>query len=103
MNVEEEWLSLVEDMVGIPDVSATKMFGSPSLRTGRKMFAIFWREQLIIKLPDERKADVLDTGGRPFEPMEGRKMGDWVIAGPEHDWFELARESKEYVEALERG
>ena len=33
------------------DVTRGTMFGSKGLRTGTKFFAIWWHDQLVVKLP----------------------------------------------------
>ena len=57
------------------------MFGSKGLRTGTKFFAIWWHEQLVVKLPPARLTELVEAGdGQPFEPMEGRRMNGWIVA-----------------------
>jgi TfoX/Sxy family transcriptional regulator of competence genes len=61
------WEDLVERTEGGPVTRGT-MFGSQGLRTGTKYFAIWWHEQLVVKLPADRLREVVAGGqGRPFE------------------------------------
>ena len=47
---DDPWMHLVERTEGGP-VTRGKMFGSEGLRTGTKYFAIWWHDQLVVKLP----------------------------------------------------
>ena len=68
------------------------MFGSAGLRTGTKFFAIWWHEQLVVKLPPARLTELVDAGeGQPFEPMEGRRMNGWILLGDSADWRPAGR------------
>ena len=57
----ERWQDLVEQSVGGP-VSEGTMFGSKGLRTGKKFFAVWWHEQLVLKLPPERSRELVEVG-----------------------------------------
>ena len=95
----ERWEDLVEESVGGP-VSAGQMFGSKGLRTGRKFFAIWWQENLVLKLPQHRIDGMVAAGdGHPFAPMEGRVMGGWVVLNEAADWPALAADARAHVAA----
>ena len=97
--VDERWGELVAAAEGGP-VTRGQMFGSQGLRTGKKYFAIWWHEQLVVKLPAERLQELAAAGdGEPFEPMPGRAMNGWLVAGPSVDWSTLADEARAHVEA----
>jgi len=96
------WRELVEGAEGGP-VSRGSMFGSQGLRTGRKFFAVWWHEQLVLKLPPERLRELVDGGSaRPFEPMAGRAMNGWVVVDPSADWPALVEEARSFVETQGR-
>jgi TfoX/Sxy family transcriptional regulator of competence genes len=96
---EGRWLELVEGAEGGP-VSRGSMFGSQGLRTGRKFFAIWWHEQLVVKLPQSRRDELVGAGAaEPFEPMPGRAMNGWVVVSPSAEWTALTAEARAYVEA----
>ena len=81
-------------------VSRGSMFGSQGLRTGRKFFAIWWHERLVLKLPPERQQALVAAGdAEPFEPMEGRPMNGWVVVSPSADWPRLVEQARAHVEA----
>ena len=63
------WEELVAGAEG-GGVSRGSMFGSQGLRTGKKFFAIWWHEQLVLKLPPTRQESLVAAGQAvPFEPM----------------------------------
>jgi TfoX/Sxy family transcriptional regulator of competence genes len=98
-----DWEELVAGAEGGP-VSRGSMFGSQGLRTGRKFFAIWWNDKLVLKLPAERQQELLD-GDRavPFEPMGGgRRMNGWVVVDDALDWPPLVEEARAYVESQAR-
>ena len=93
------WDELVERAEGGP-VTRGSMFGSQGLRTGRKFFAVWWRERLVLKLPPDRLRDLVSAGdAAPFEPMEGRAMNGWVVVDPGVAWPPLVEEARAYVES----
>ena len=99
---DERWLELVERSEGGP-VTAGTMFGSKGLRTGKKFFAVWWQEQLVVKLPAERLAELVDAGqGQPFEPMPGRAMNGWIVLQESADWDPVVAEARAHVEAQQK-
>jgi TfoX N-terminal domain len=84
-------------------VSRGSMFGSQGLRTGKKFFAVWWHDQLVLKLPPERLRELVAAGtATQFEPMEGRPMNGWVVVDPAADWTALAEEARGFVESQAR-
>ena len=98
----DAWGDLVERTRG-GDVTPGKMFGSAGLRTGKKFFALWWHEQLVVKLPADRLEDLVAAGqAEPFEPMEGRRMNGWIVLGDSADWDPLVAEARAHVEAQQK-
>jgi hypothetical protein len=99
---DDPWMHLVERTEGGP-VTRGKMFGSEGLRTGTKYFAIWWHDQLVVKLPPARLTEVVETGGgQPFEPMEGRRMNGWVLLHGTEGWDPVVAEARAHVEAQQK-
>ena len=98
---DETWVDLTDRFVD-GDVTAGHMFGCAGLRTGRRFFAIRWHGQLVVKLSPARLAQLVEGGdGRPFEPMEGRRMNGWLLLrAPE--WDSLVTEARAHVEAQQK-
>jgi TfoX/Sxy family transcriptional regulator of competence genes len=93
------WAELVAGAEG-GSVTRGSMFGSQGLRTGKKFFAVWWHEQLVLKLPPERLRELVGAGtAQPFEPMEGRPMNGWVVVDPAADWPSLTEEAHRFVAA----
>ncbi|MFF5227779.1 hypothetical protein [Dactylosporangium sp. NPDC000521] len=56
-----------------------RMLGSPALRTGGRCYAFAAGDDLIVKLPAARVAELVAAGtGRPCSPRPGRPMREWV-------------------------
>jgi TfoX/Sxy family transcriptional regulator of competence genes len=99
---DDRWERLVEAAVGGPVTRGT-MFGSQGLRTGRKFFAVWWHERLVLKPPPERLRELVRAGNaEPFEPMEGRAMNGWVVVHPTVDWLPLTTEARDFVESQQK-
>jgi TfoX/Sxy family transcriptional regulator of competence genes len=99
---EQRWQELVETAVG-GDVTPGTMFGSKGLRTGKKFFAVWWQERLVLKLPAERVQElVARNAGEPFEPMAGRPMKGWIVVADEAEWSDLTSEARDFVESQQR-
>ena len=96
---DDRWERLVADVEG-GHVTRGKMFGSAGLRTGTKFFAVWWHDQLVVKLPPARLTELVEAGrGQPFEPMEGRRMNGWIVVAPSVDWPPVVQEAGAYVAA----
>src|SRR3954471_15172535 len=97
-----DWAGLVARMEGGP-VSVGSMFGSRGLRTGKKFFAIWWHDRLVLKLPPERLRDLVSAGqGAPFEPMDGRPRNVWVLLAESVQASPLVDEARAFVESQTR-
>jgi hypothetical protein len=86
-----------------PGVSRSKMFGMPTLRVNGKAFAGLSGENMIFKLSGESLQQALSIpDAKPFEPMAGRQMREWVAVPPESAarWLDLADASLKYVRSL---
>lgn len=99
---------VAEDFAQEPDVVMGTMFRSPGLRVGKKIFAFLGSQgQLIVKLPNDRAAQVVDEGIAERVVMGTRTMREWVAFPSEADsaatlarWREVAREAHRYVDSL---
>jgi TfoX/Sxy family transcriptional regulator of competence genes len=107
MAAEERFAALVEAMLGRPDATygsgdsgPQRTFGSTSLKTSGKIFAMLVHGRLVVKL-DRRRVDELvgSGGGERFDPGHGRVMKEWLALGPASDeaWLSIATESEAFV------
>jgi hypothetical protein len=81
-------------------VGLGKMFSSKSvLNVDGKIFAMFVKGNLVVKLPKARVEQMTAAGvGRPFDPGHGRLMKEWVsVADRKVPWVPLAREARAFV------
>jgi hypothetical protein len=79
------------------DVELGKMFGMPTIKRGGKATSGYWNGAMVFKLTDEatrEQALALDDA-KPFDPMGGRPMREWVVVPTSHsdEWPRLAQEA----------
>ena len=110
---EERWAALVETMLAEgratygSEEGPQRAFGSTSLKTDGRIFAMLVKDRLVVKL-DRRRVDALiDAGaGRRFDPGHGRLMKEWLDVGSaasDADWLSLATEAEAFVARRHRG
>ena len=91
---DDVWEDLVERTAD-GDVTPGSMFGCRGLRTGRKFFAIWWHDRLVVKLPADRLQELVAAGqAEPFEPMEGRRMNGWAVLHQGVEWDAVVAEAR---------
>ncbi len=80
-------------------ISQSRMFGSPGLKVGGKVFAMLVKGKLVVKLPKERVENLVGSGeGKYFDPGHGRLMKEWVSIEPSGgNWLDLASEARGFV------
>jgi hypothetical protein len=94
---------LVDALVGIPGVTPPRGgrgFGRTALRYERKIFAIWVRGQLVLKLPADRVDTLIAAGaGVRFDANKGTPMKEWLSLDPESGlgWLPLAREALDFA------
>lgn len=104
---EERWEALVVAMLerggttyGSDGSGPQRAFGSTSLRTAGKIFAMLVNGRLVVKL-DRRRVDALAASGdgERFDPGHGRLMKEWLAVESTSDgvWLALATESEAFV------
>lgn len=86
------WKKSSEDLIerfyaALPDdhrVERRKMFGYPCAFVNGNMFTGLHQDDMIVRLPEARRAELLEReGARPFEPMKGRVMKEYVALPPD--------------------
>jgi TfoX/Sxy family transcriptional regulator of competence genes len=74
---------LVQTFMGavkvLPGVEVRKMFGYPCVFFRGQMFSGLHQSSMIVRLSDEDRAVFMTQGARPFEPMPGRPMKEYVV------------------------
>ena len=96
---------LVDELVGCPGVTPPRGgsgFGRSALRWEKKIFAMFVRGRLVVKLPASR-VDALVAGGDGvrFDANKGTPMKEWFSLDPEsrRAWLPLAREALDFAQS----
>ena len=99
MTIEDYWSNVKTHFLKMADVQKQ----GESLKTRKKMFAMFNKGKYIVKLPKERVTELIGSGeGKPYDPGNGRIMKEWVIIPEEHSdkWIEYASEAKQFAKTL---
>lgn len=79
---------------------ARRSFGSTSLKSGGKIFAMLVNERLVVKLPAKRVDELVGLGtGERFDPGHGRLQREWLSVRSESadEWLRLAIEAEAFV------
>ena len=106
MDPSDRWEALVATMLadGVAtygnDGGAQRAFGSTSLKTDGKIFAMLVKDRLVVKLPAARVEQLVVEGvGEAFDPGHGRIQKEWLsVRGDEPaQWQALATESESFV------
>jgi hypothetical protein len=104
---EERFEALVAAMLERPGTSygsaaggPQRAFGSTSLKTNGKIFAMLVNGRLVVKL-NRRRVDALVAAGAGtnFDPGHGRLQKEWLDIESDSDetWLDLATESDAFV------
>lgn len=101
MTPEQVWAGIEETELAGPDVTAGTGFGkSDGLRVSGKVYAMFIRGELVVKLPKGRVDELVSSGdGRRFDPGHGRIMKEWAVLPPATaaGWPALVTEARVFV------
>ena len=105
MDAAQRWASLVETMLA--QGAATygsdgpqRAFGSTSLKTDGRIFAMLVKDRLVVKLDQRRVDELVAAGkGRHFDPGHGRLQKEWLDldSASEDGWLALATEAEAFV------
>lgn len=70
--------------------------GAQGLKVGKRMFAMFYKGDLLLVLPPERVETLINEGiGLPYDPGTGKVMRNRVLipAAKNRFWIKLCREA----------
>jgi hypothetical protein len=89
---------LVERMTPEPDVELGRGFSRPVLKRDGKIFAIDYGDALVVKLPADRCAELVETTAAvPFDRGQGKPLREWVVLDAGADWLALAGEALSFA------
>ena len=83
-----------------PEVEVLKGRGAQGIKRGGKLFVMFMKGDLIVKLPEQRVNEIIDIGdGEPFDPGTGKPMKNRVLipAKKSDKWIKYSTEAKKHA------
>jgi hypothetical protein len=105
---EDRYQDLVDELIGADGVTPPRGgsgFGRPALRFQNKIFAMFVRGRLVVKLPAERVGELIAAGeGVRFDANKGTPMREWLSLDPDsaRPWLALATEALDFARKSQR-
>ncbi len=96
MDAERAFAAIAAPLLREPGIERRTAFHNPGLTAEGSIFAMLVRDELVVKLPAERCAEIVAAGGaRPFDRGQGKPLKEWVcIERPDAArWLALAREA----------
>ena len=99
---ETRFDDLVDELIGTDGVTPPRGgsgFGRSALRYQGKIFAMFVRGRLVVKLPARRVDELIGAGdGLHFDANKGVPMKEWFSLDPGSGraWLPLAREALDF-------
>ena len=92
----EDLVTEFNDVDGVTPPRGGAGFGRSALRYRGKIFAMFVRGALVVKLPADRTAALVAAGhGAHFDANKGTPMREWFAIDPDSaiSWSDLAAEA----------
>jgi hypothetical protein len=83
-----------------PPTTKHGKFGSTALKVNGKIFAFLSQGDLVVKLPGERVAELINAGtGKPYDARRGKVMKEWIAIAPAQSrrWARFAEEARRFV------
>jgi len=105
---EDRYQDLVDGLIGTDGVTPPRGgsgFGRSALRFQNKIFAMFVRGRLVVKLPAERVEELIAAGeGVHFDANKGTPMREWLSLDPGsgRPWLALATEALDFARKPQR-
>lgn len=63
---------------GLHGIEHRTMFGYPSVFLNGNMLASIFQDRIMVRLSESDRAEAIAAGAKPFEPMPGRGMKEYV-------------------------
>jgi TfoX/Sxy family transcriptional regulator of competence genes len=90
---------------GLSGIEHRTMFGYPSVFLNGNMLACIFQDRIMVRLSERDRAEAMAAAAKPFEPMPGRAMKEYVelppgIAGDPAALRRWIGRGRTYVEGL---
>jgi TfoX/Sxy family transcriptional regulator of competence genes len=102
-----ELVALFDEIFPGPPAEQRKMFGYPAGFVNGNLFFSLFENDLVLRLPEEERTKLVASGkAKPFEPMPGRPMREYVavpgaLTAPKKELAGLAAKCLAYGKSLE--
>ncbi len=97
---KEIYQELKEHFANDDKVVVSSGKGAQGIKYNKKMFIMFYKGDLVIKLSPTRVQQLINSGkGMPFDPGTGKPMKDRILIpkAKKNFWITLSEESKDFV------
>jgi hypothetical protein len=94
--MSDQYHQLKEHFSGRGDVVVASGRGAQGLKHGKKMFAMFYKGDLLLQLPPDRVSQLVESEvGLPYDPGTGSAMANRVLIPQSNQdrWVELCEEA----------
>jgi hypothetical protein len=82
------------------DVTVLSGRGAQGIKRGGKLFVMFMKGDIMVKLPEKRVTEIISMGeGEPYDPGTGKPMKNWVLipASRKDLWIKFSEEAKKHA------
>ena len=83
------------------DVTVLSGRGAQGIKRGGKLFVMFMKGVIIVKLPEELVKEIISMGeGVSYDPGTGKPMKNWVLipVSRKELWIKYSEEAKKHAE-----
>ncbi len=98
---DDAYAPLRAHFADMPGVTVNSGRGAQGIKFGTKMFIMFLKGDLLVKLPPARVTELIETGGgQGHDPGTGKIMKDRILipVAQSDTWIALCEESKRSAE-----
>ena len=98
--VDDIYTEIKDHFAKVPEVLVLSGTGAQGIKYGKKLFVMFIKGEIALRLPPERVTELIETGeGKPFDPGTGKPMKNWIIipASKKDTWITLSEEAQQLM------
>ena len=97
---KEVYNELKKHFAMIKDVTVLSGTGAQGIKFKGKMFVMFSKGYILVKLPPIRVDELIGAGeGLPYDAGTGKPMKNWVIIPKtrQESWIKYCQEAKDFI------